>query len=293
VARIRSIKPEFFTSEVIAALTLSARLTFIGLWTYVDDNGVGLDNERLILAAIWPLEDDVVRAVQMTREDLRSLSRAGLVARYRLPPRQFIHITGWEEHQKVSHPRKPRYPLPTDPGVTCVNIGPLEPLGRHSGGLPEPLRPEQGAGIRDQGSIQHAPRAAADEPRHDDSDAAELTINQRAKAITDAYYDKEPMCKWPAVNAIVIRAIKDGRWDDSQIQDALLRMAGENRSVTVDSLRIELNGLPPLRNSRQADTNELFDRAMARAEAREEIHDPARNGHPDPLRQSALPPASN
>ena len=61
MARIRSIKPEFFTSEVIASLPLSARLTFIGLWTYVDDNGVGLDNERLILAAVWPLEDEPSR----------------------------------------------------------------------------------------------------------------------------------------------------------------------------------------------------------------------------------------
>ena len=152
MARIRSIKPEFFTSEVVASLPLSARLTFIGLWTYVDDNGVGLDNERLILAAVWPLEDDVVQAVQRTREDLRSLSRAGLVSRYKNPPRRFIHITSWEEHQKVSHPRKQRYPLPTDPGVTCINTDALEPLGRHSGAFPEPLRPEQGAGSREQGA---------------------------------------------------------------------------------------------------------------------------------------------
>ena len=52
MGRIRSIKPEFFTSEVVAELPLSTRLTFIGLWTYVDDNGVGLDNELLVTAAL-------------------------------------------------------------------------------------------------------------------------------------------------------------------------------------------------------------------------------------------------
>jgi hypothetical protein len=150
VARIRSIKPEFFTSEIVASLPLSARLTFIGLWTYVDDNGVGLDNERLILAAVWPLEEDIVQAVQRTREDLRSLSGAGLVTRYGDGRRRLIHISSWEEHQKVSHPRKPRYPLPTSP-LSSTN-GALESFGKSSGAAPETLRPEQGAGSREQGA---------------------------------------------------------------------------------------------------------------------------------------------
>ena len=39
--RIRSIKPEFWTSDDITALAVDDRLLFIGLWSYVDDNGVG------------------------------------------------------------------------------------------------------------------------------------------------------------------------------------------------------------------------------------------------------------
>ena len=109
--RIRSIKPEFFTSETIAALPLSARLTFIGLWTYVDDNGVGLDNELLITAAVWPLEETAVRI----REDLVALAEKGLVKRYGDARRRYLFITSWDEHQKVAHPSKPRYPRPGDP----------------------------------------------------------------------------------------------------------------------------------------------------------------------------------
>src|SRR5258707_14213310 len=112
MARIRSIKPEFFTSERIATLPLSARLTFIGLWLYVDDNGVGLDNERLVLAAVWPLEEDVIGTLQRTREDLRSLAGAGHIRRYRSGSGAFLFITSWEKHQRVSHPRKPPYPQP-------------------------------------------------------------------------------------------------------------------------------------------------------------------------------------
>jgi hypothetical protein len=57
------------------------------------------------------------------------------------------------------------------------------------------------------------------------------------------------MCKWPAVNGVVIKAIQSGRYSDDEIRDALLRMAAENRSVTVDSLRTELGGLPPARHA--------------------------------------------
>jgi len=292
MARIRSIKPEFFTSEVIAALPLSARLTFIGLWTYVDDNGVGLDNERLILAAVWPLEDDITEAIRRTREDLRSLSGAGLVARYTDGQRRLIHISSWDEHQKVSHPRKPRYPLPSE-AVTSPN-GTPEILRSHSGNPPEPLRRssalsrEQGAGSRD---LQDAARPAADEPQPAPPGPA---VNQRAKTITDAYYEAEPMCKWPAVNAVVIRALKDGRWPDDQVRAALLRMAAENRSVTIDALRTELNGFPPPRSGtgrRIAEKEALFDRAMQRAEGRE--HDPHGNGNAGQVRQRALPPAGD
>lgn len=245
MARIRSVKPDFFTSEKVASLSLSARLTFIGLWTYVDDNGVGLDNERLIVAAIWPLEDDPLETLRRTREDLRSLQETLLVTRYRDGERHLLHIRSWSEHQKVSHPGKPRYPLPDTPEVTSDN----PKRGRHSGNPPETLRsppetfrPEQGAGSREQGAGMRSAPAAADAATAPNG----LTQTQRSKALTDAYAAAEPMCKWPAVNAIVLKAIQAARWSDGEIHDALLRLAKEGRGVTVETLRVELNGLPPL-----------------------------------------------
>jgi len=161
MARIRSIKPEFFTSEAIAALPLSARLTFIGLWTYVDDNGVGLDNELLITAAIWPLERDNLETLARTREDLASLSRAGLVSRYQDSRKSYVHVTSWTEHQKVDHPRKPRYPLPSE-AHTVVDLASRngsvdQTLATDSRESREGLDPEQGSGIRDQGNPPSPP----------------------------------------------------------------------------------------------------------------------------------------
>ncbi|MEU4640854.1 hypothetical protein [Micromonospora sp. NPDC023814] len=152
--RIRSIKPEFFTSEVIAAQPLSARLTFIGLWTHVDDNGVTVDNPKLITAALWPLEDDPRETLARTSGDLASLSTAGLIQRYEVSGRRYLFITNWDEHQRVSHPSKPRYPRPPAP-LTCEDVSDPEPSREPPESLvspPESLVPEQGAGSREQGT---------------------------------------------------------------------------------------------------------------------------------------------
>jgi hypothetical protein len=169
VARIRSIKPDFFTSETVASLPLSARLTFIGLWTYVDDNGVGLDNELLVTAAIWPLERDNLETLARTREDLARLSRERVVTRYRDSRKGYLFVTNWDEHQKVDHPRKPRYPRPDDPGiteaVTSVDADQRESLATSSRKPREDVAPEQGSGSRDQGAGNGAASPGTPKPR--------------------------------------------------------------------------------------------------------------------------------
>jgi hypothetical protein len=165
VARIRSIKPDFFTSEVVASLPLSARLTFIGLWTHCDDNGVCPDNPVLICAAIWPLDYGAApeEIGRRTRDDLADLWQRGLIARYKRESRRYLFITNWEEHQKVSHPSKPRYPRPDEPGCVIltseypISGQPLDGLRRPSGGSRDFLRPEQGAGSREQGAGRAEP----------------------------------------------------------------------------------------------------------------------------------------
>lgn len=99
-------------------------------------------------------------------------------------------------------------------------------------------------------TTQPPTEAAADKPRHtqDTIDGTEaspssMTVTQRSKRITDAYDAAVPMCKWPAVNQIVIRAIKAEKWSDEEIHAAMLRLAESRVPVTVNSLSYELD--PP------------------------------------------------
>lgn len=114
--RIRTIKPEFFTSIDIAALPMTARILFIGLWTHADDEGRGLNEPRLIKAALFPLDDDVTAG---TVDDLMdALHNAGLVKLYEDDEkRALFQVTGWKKHQRIDKPRPSRYLSPTDPAL--------------------------------------------------------------------------------------------------------------------------------------------------------------------------------
>lgn len=75
------------------------------------------------------------------------------------------------------------------------------------------------------------------------------------------------MCKWPAVNGVVLSAIRSGRFDDDAIRAALLRLAAENRSVTIDTLRTELVGFPATPQRGKGTRPSSADRAVADMQA--------------------------
>lgn len=117
MARIRSIKPEFFTSLSVANLTVEARLTFIGLWTHCDDSGRCVDDARLIKAALWPLDDRPAAEVDI---DLKALTASSLILRYEVDGRRYIEVMGWAEHQRINRPTASKLP-PPDGTLTCEN----------------------------------------------------------------------------------------------------------------------------------------------------------------------------
>jgi hypothetical protein len=59
------------------------------------------------------------------------------------------------------------------------------------------------------------------------------------------------MCKWTAVNGVTMHAIKTGKYADDEIRAALLRMAEGGHGVTVESLRVEIEGFTPRSRARR------------------------------------------
>ncbi|MEU3013399.1 hypothetical protein [Nocardia asteroides] len=115
--RIRSIRPEFWRSDDVSALSWDTRLVFIGLWSYVDDNGVGVDKLAAIVADLFAddLAEEPVETIAKVSRALDDLSSRGLVTRYEVDGKRFVHVSGFGTHQRVDKPSKPRYPLPPEP----------------------------------------------------------------------------------------------------------------------------------------------------------------------------------
>ncbi|MFB7030864.1 MULTISPECIES: hypothetical protein [unclassified Streptomyces] len=109
MARIRTIKPEAFTSESLAEVSVEAERTFFGLLTQADDHGRHRDNAAIIAGLLWPLRSEHTSV--HVEDDLHQLANAGLVCRYTgCDGRRYLHIVTWSDHQKIDKPSQSRLP---------------------------------------------------------------------------------------------------------------------------------------------------------------------------------------
>lgn len=155
--RIRSILPDFYRSEDVGAMDWHTRLVFIGLWSYVDDNGVGRDAERLIASDLFPFDVDPRETLRRVSTALDWLSEHGQIQRYRVGGKPYLFVKQWDRYQRVHNPNKERYPRPT-----CDNIEPPETLRRPSVEPPEVLATGEGEkGRRGEGSNPSSAHADA------------------------------------------------------------------------------------------------------------------------------------
>lgn len=108
MARIRSIKPEFWTSEQILKCSASARLLFIGLWNFCDDFGRHPFSARQVKAEVFPSDSLSEKTVMKL---LQELSSNGLISIYRAGNKDYFYVTGWH-HQRIDKPQPAKYPDP-------------------------------------------------------------------------------------------------------------------------------------------------------------------------------------
>ena len=118
--RIRTIKPDFWSSEDVAAVPRDARLMFIGMWNFADDSGNGPASPKSLKIKIFPGDDDI--NVQDIDHLLGLLADQDLIKIYSVDGKQFYHITGWH-HQRINRPQPPIYPPFTEHSV--IDHGPL------------------------------------------------------------------------------------------------------------------------------------------------------------------------
>lgn len=111
MARIRTIKPEFWLNEDMATVSADAALLAIGLLNYADDEGYFNANPMLIKAAIFPIRQtkDIAKVL------LPELIKIGYVVAFTDSyGRIYGCVTNFTNHQVINKPK--------DSKISCLEL---------------------------------------------------------------------------------------------------------------------------------------------------------------------------
>lgn len=136
MARIRTLKPEFFNSPSTAQADLAVRLTFQAMWSWADDSGHGTANLKELEAFAWP-NDNIADLPRMTRgnsgdkpgrwrsfaEVCGEVAEAYGVVFYRVRHRPYYWIPNFKQHQSKDYRPESRYPLIEEGEIFDVTSG--------------------------------------------------------------------------------------------------------------------------------------------------------------------------
>jgi hypothetical protein len=114
MARIRSIKPEFWDDRKLArATSRDARLFYIGLWNHSDEHSRCNGDPVWLAAQIYPYEDDIGAAECATFLD--ELTAVGAVVKYTVQGDPYLFLPKLGGHQRLE-PKKvaSKYPSPDE-----------------------------------------------------------------------------------------------------------------------------------------------------------------------------------
>jgi hypothetical protein len=112
MARIRTVKVEFWTDEAILSVSPLARLMLIGMFNFADDEGRMDDSPIQIKARIFPVDGDI-GPVQV-QGLLTELANARIINRYSCEKNHnYIEIKNFRKHQKIDRPNPSIIPAPS------------------------------------------------------------------------------------------------------------------------------------------------------------------------------------
>ena len=97
MARIRTIKPEFFTSEDIVSLTPLARVFYVSLWCEADREGRLEWKPKTLKMRYLPGDNCDIDAL------CTELTGAGLVSLYEVDGKQYAVIPSFKKHQVINN----------------------------------------------------------------------------------------------------------------------------------------------------------------------------------------------
>ena len=106
--RIRTIKPEFWTSAQVLECSTNARLMFVGIWNFADDYGRHPYSAKQVKAEVFPADPFTEKEII---DLLGELETNRLISAYEADKTRYFYVTGWH-HQRIDKPQSAKYPDP-------------------------------------------------------------------------------------------------------------------------------------------------------------------------------------
>jgi hypothetical protein len=112
VARIRTIKPEFWESESVGRLSFGARLLFLASLNFADDEGFIRWNEAYLSSQAFVYDESVTESIS---EWMDELVRESIVFPYRAGTtnQRLAWIISFRKHQVINRPQPSKLPPPS------------------------------------------------------------------------------------------------------------------------------------------------------------------------------------
>ena len=101
MARIRTIKPQFWDDLRVGRLSRDARLLYIGMWNFADDCGVLVGDLLWLKSRVFPYDQ-----IQMQQFDkwIEELVKTGFICLFSYRQEEFIYLPTFTRHQKIDKP---------------------------------------------------------------------------------------------------------------------------------------------------------------------------------------------
>lgn len=101
MARIRTIKPEFWDDLKLSKITRDSRLLYIGLWNFSDDLGVIIGDSLWIKSKVFPFDQ-----IQMQQFDkwIEELVKNGFISQFSHKGEDFYYLPNLTRHQVINRP---------------------------------------------------------------------------------------------------------------------------------------------------------------------------------------------
>ncbi|MCA9179777.1 MAG: hypothetical protein KDB14_35215 [Planctomycetales bacterium] len=110
MARIRTIKPEFWDDLRLADLPKGTRLLYAGMWNFADDNGVIPASARYIQGKVFPYDP----SVDETTSGLTDLVKIGRIKPVTYDGQEYYFMPKFKKHQVINRPNYDRVFIPKE-----------------------------------------------------------------------------------------------------------------------------------------------------------------------------------